>query len=92
MSNYGSGINHQLGLDESFTAHSVDEYIKKAIALYNDPEKLIDLRNTLRSTVERQMCRPNHKNFERWMRAIWRHHCKNGGEAGAEWKANGALS
>lgn len=82
MSNYGSGINHQLGLSNDFTAHTVDEYVQKAIYLYNNPEQLIELRRTLRDTCTQTMCKPNTAYFERWMRTIWRRYCKTGGEDG----------
>jgi len=92
MSNYGSGINHQLGLSDDFTAHSLDEYVQKAIQLYNNPEQLIALRSTLRDTCMAKMCKPNTAYFERWMRTIWRKYCKTGGEYAAEWATDSAVS
>ena len=83
MSNYGAMINDQIGLPNEFLAHSLDEYVQKAIYLYNNPECLIDIRKSLRDTVFEKMCKPNNKYFERWMRAIWRRHCKLGGADGA---------
>lgn len=83
MSNYGSGINHQLGLPDILTTRTVDEYVANAIAIYQDPEFLIKLRSEMRQRCFEKMCKPINKHFERWMRAIWRRHCKTGGEQGA---------
>lgn len=83
MSHYGSGINHQLRLPDILTTHSIDDYVKNAIAIYQDPEFLIDIRENLRQRCMEKICKPINNHFERWMRAIWRHHCKTGGEQGA---------
>lgn len=83
MSNYGAMINDQIGLSTEFTANSLDEYVQKAVHLYNNPECLINLRKTLRDTVFNSMCKDNSKYFTRWMRTIWRRHCKLGGAENA---------
>lgn len=83
MSNYGAMINDQIKLPDVFTTHSLDEYVENAVWLYNNPELFVDLRKTMRDKVFEKMCKPNSKYFERWLRAVWTKHCKDGGSHGA---------
>ena len=63
MQSRGAGrINALLGLEE-FNASSGEEYIKNALALANDKEKISMLRQTLRTKLLNSDIRVNEKDF-----------------------------
>ena len=63
MQSRGAGrINHIIGLDE-LNAACGDEYIKIAVDLSSNKEKLDDLKNTLRNKINNSELRQNAKDF-----------------------------
>ena len=76
MQSRGAGrINHILGLDEFNTTYG-DEYIKKAVALASDLNRLEELRNTLREKVFNSELKQNPadftKNLEEKYKEAWK--------------------
>lgn len=74
MSNYGVGMNRQFKVD-GFTVTSRQGYIDRAVALASDRSALAPLRADLRRRVRASACRPNAREFGRWLRVLWRRHC-----------------
>lgn len=77
--NVGVSLLTALGYDE-FIAKSKEEYIKKAIELANDPEKLLNVRKEMRKRMlESDLC--NGKKFiiqlEDEFKKMWKNYCEN---------------
>ncbi len=75
MQSRGAGrINSLIGLDE-LNAHSGEEYIKKALDLANDKDKIAMLRQTLRTKIDNSDIRVGEKEFTQDLEAkfqkIW---------------------
>ncbi|HEX9465847.1 MAG TPA: tetratricopeptide repeat protein [Alphaproteobacteria bacterium] len=76
-SRWSASILHALKLDE-LIAHSLADYVAKAVALANDLPRLAELRSTLRARVANSpLCdgRGRTRQIERLLRAVWRRWC-----------------
>jgi predicted O-linked N-acetylglucosamine transferase (SPINDLY family) len=77
MSRWTAAMLHTLKLDELIVTTPQD-YVKKVVELAGDPQRLADLRSTLREHVARSpLCDGPRRTrqFERALRAIWRRWC-----------------
>jgi predicted O-linked N-acetylglucosamine transferase (SPINDLY family) len=79
MSNYGVGMNRQFRLSSlgagGFTVRNVDAYIARAVEFTHNRAALAPVRAGLRERVRATACRPNAREFGRWLRVLWRRHC-----------------
>ena len=75
MQTKGAGrINEEIGMSE-LNAQTGDEYINKAVELGNNPQKITELRQTLRKLAEKNLMQKNAveftRNLEEKYKQIW---------------------
>lgn len=66
----GSSLLHAVGLDE-LVARDVDEYVAKSTGLAQDPDRIVELRRTLRGRMKRSALR-DETGFARKIEALYR--------------------
>lgn len=71
MGRVGYGTMRTLGLGEAFCAENVEEYVRKAAALANEPQKLAGLAQGLRERM-RQSKLMDYENFGRELAGLYR--------------------
>jgi predicted O-linked N-acetylglucosamine transferase (SPINDLY family) len=80
----GLSLLTNIGLQE-LIAHSVGEYVEKAVALGRAPERIVQLRQGLRERMARSPvmdARGYARDFEALYRLAWREWCAGGGQSG----------
>ena len=74
----GLSLLHAMGLDEEFVADSVEDYISRAVAWGNNPQRLADIRGELRPRMEASPLRDEigfTRELESTYRELWKKWC-----------------
>ncbi len=86
-----ASLLHQVGLGD-LAGEDVDDYVAKAVALANDPERLRTIRQSLRKTMEESpLCdqQDHTRDLENAYRGMWRKWCDEEPARRAERRAQG---